>query len=190
MNNGFRTGAHPPHLHKKLNTFNILKQKKIPTNNEIRSREVRVVSDDGEHVGVLQIEEAIKMAKEKGLDLVQMTGNVIPPVCKITDFGKYAYAENKKKGKSSKPQMKSVRLGFSISDHDMEIRVRSAEKFLKGGNSVRVVLPLRGREKALGEVGKEKMNKFIEMVKEKVDINVEGQISREPRGLTVTISKK
>ncbi len=154
------------------------------------AKEVRLVSDKGEHFGVVQTQEALKIAKDRNLDLVQMTDNVEPPVCKITDFGKYSYAEKKKKGKSSKPQMKSVRLGFSISQHDMEIRVRSTEKFLNGGNSVRVVLPLRGREKALGDVAKEKMNKFLEMVKEKVEIKIEGQISREPRGLTVTISKK
>ncbi len=167
-----------------------MKQKKIPTNNQIRAKEVRAVSDKGEHFGVISIDEALKIAKERGLDLVQMTDNVDPPVCKITDFGKYSYAEKKKKGKSSKPQMKSLRLGFSISEHDMGIRMRSAEKFLNDGNSVRIVLPLRGREKALGDVAKEKVNKFLDMVKEKVDIKIEGQISREPRGLTVTIAKK
>ncbi len=166
-----------------------MKKKKTPINNDIRAKEVRLVSDDKEHHGVVSIEDALKKAKEKGLDLVQVTDNVEPPVCKIIDYGKFSYKE-KKKGKSSKPQMKAIRLGFSISEHDMEVRVRSAEKFLKGGNSVRIVLPLRGREKALGEVGKEKISKFVEMVKEKEDIRVEGEISREPRGLTVTISKK
>ncbi len=151
---------------------------------------MRAVSDNGEHFGVISTEEALKIAKERGLDLVQITDNVDPPVCKIIDFGKYAYAEKKKKGKSSKPQMKSVRLGFSISEHDMKIRMRSAEKFLKEGDSVRIILPLRGREKALGNVAKEKVAKFIEMVKENNDIKIEGDISREPRGLTVTISKK
>ncbi len=166
-----------------------MKKKKTPINNEIRAKEVRVVSDQGEHFGILSTEEALRMAEERGLDLVEVTGNVDPPVCKIIDYGKFSYKE-KKKGKSSKPQMKSVRLGFSISEHDMNTRVRSAIKFLKAGNSVRIVLPLRGREKALGDVAKEKINKFIELVGEEENIRTEGEISREPRGLTVTISKK
>ncbi len=162
-------------------------------NDQIRASEVRLVSDDGEHFGVVSIQEALKKAKEKSLDLVQMTDNVTPPVCKITDYGKYVYEENKKKKKqekSSKSQVKSIRLGFAISGHDMEVRVRAAEKFLEEGDSVRIVLPLKGRQKALQEVAKEKIDHFLSMLEEKIEVKIEKAVSKEPRGLTVTVVKK
>ncbi len=154
---------------------------------------MRLVSESGEHFGVVPLKEALEKAKEKGFDLVQITDTVTPPVCKIIDYGKYAYEENKKKKKqqkTSKTQVKSIRLGFSISTHDMEVRVKSAEKFLAEGNSVRVVLPLKGRQKALQEVAREKMGSFLEMLGQKTELKVEKEISREPRGLTVTVTKK
>jgi translation initiation factor IF-3 len=168
-----------------------LKKKIIPANEKIRAKEVRVISAEGENFGVIPTSEALKIAKERGLDLVQVTDNVFPPVCKIIDHGKHLYKENKKKRKQSKtakPQTKSIRLGFAISEHDMMVRVKSAEKFLSQGNSVRIVLPLKGRQKALEGVGREKINKFLEMVQEKTELKTEKQVSKEPRGLTVTIA--
>ncbi len=170
-----------------------MKRKKIPLNDQIREKEVRLVSDDEGHYGVVPTEEALRKAKEKGLDLVQITNNVKPPVCKIIDYGKYSYEENKKRKKQEKgpqAQVKSIRLGFSISDHDMETRMKSAEKFLDEGDSVRVVLPLRGRQKALEGVGREKMKKFLSLLQEKMEIKIEKDVGKEPRGLTATIIKK
>ncbi len=170
-----------------------MKKKRIPLNEQIRAKEVRLVSDDKGHFGVVPVLQALEKAKEKGLDLVQITENVIPPVCKITDYGKHVYEENKKKKKqekTSKVQVKSIRLGFSISEHDMETRAKSAVKFLEEGDSVRIVLPLKGRQKALQEVGKEKIERFLEMLKEKVELKIEKEVGREPRGLTVTVIKK
>ena len=170
-----------------------MKKKRIPTNEQIRAKEVRLVSDDGEHFGVVKIEEALKKAQERSLDLVQMTDNVVPPVCKITDYGKYSYEENKKKKKqekTSKTQVKSIRLGFAISEHDMDIRAKAAEKFLNEGDSVRIVLPLKGRQKALQDVGREKMDTFLKILEERVEVKIEKSISKEPRGLTITVVKK
>ncbi|MEA2092917.1 MAG: translation initiation factor IF-3 [Patescibacteria group bacterium] len=168
-----------------------MKKKIIPANNKIRAREVRVVTVDGENFGIVPIEKALELAKERELDLVQITDNVVPPVCKIIDYGKYLYKENKKRRKqkiTTKSQVKSVRLGFAISDHDMEIRANSTEKFLNQGNTVRVILPLKGRQKALESVAREKLKFFIEMVEKKNEIKIEKEISKEPRGLTVVIS--
>jgi translation initiation factor IF-3 len=170
-----------------------LKKKRIPINEQIFAKEVRLVSEDGEHFGVVQIKEALLKAKERDLDLVQITDNVNPPVCKITDFGKYSYEENKKKKKqekANKSQVKSIRLGFAISTHDMEIRVKAAEKFLNDGDSVRIILPLRGRQKALQDVAKEKMEQFLKMIEEKVELKVEKEVTKEPKGLTITVIKK
>jgi translation initiation factor IF-3 len=170
-----------------------LKKKRVPTNEQIRAKEVRLVSDSGEHFGVVSLKEALEKAKEKELDLVEITSNVVPPVCKITDYGKYIYEENKKKKeqeKTSKTQVKSIRLGFAISRHDMEVRVKSAEKFLEGGDSVKVILPLRGRQKALEGVAREKLEEFLKMLGEKVELKIEKELGKEPRGLTVTVIKK
>ncbi len=167
-----------------------MKKQKFITNEAIRVREVRVVSAEG-NMGVLPIEKALQMAKEKNLDLVLVTSNANPPVCKIVDYGKFIYDEKKKKspGKTSKPQVKTIRLGFSISEHDMETKARSVIKFLEEGDTVRIVLPLRGRQKALQDVAKEKIKLFLNSLAEKISFKIEKEVGKEPRGLTVTITK-
>ncbi len=154
---------------------------------------MRVVTADGEYVGVLSKEEALKEAKKRNLDLVEISPSASPPVCKIIDHGKYKYRQQKKEQqksqKSHQPELKTLKLSFSISDHDMEVRAKSAKKFLKRGDRVRVVLPLRGRENALQKTAEKKMKKFIEMIKEEVDLRIDKDLEKEPRGLTMTISK-
>lgn len=127
------------------------------------------------------------------MDLVEISPNAEPPVCKIIDHGKYKYREQKKEQKKSQkshqPELKTLKLSFSISDHDMEVRAKSAKKFLSRGDRVRIVLPLRGRENALQDTARKKMKKFVEMVKEMEDAEVEKDIEKEPRGLTMTLIK-
>lgn len=165
--------------------------RKPRVNNQIRASKVRVIDIDGKQKGVMLLQEALQIARERGLDLVQVTEKVEPPVCKIVDYGKYLYSLQKKEKKSRKKagQLKGIRLSFGISDHDLKIRVKQAEKFLKKGNKVKVDLILRGREKALGDFAKEKVEKFIEMLKESVPIKVERELKRRPRGLTMIISQ-
>ena len=155
---------------------------------------MRVVTADGEYIGILNKEEALKEAKKRDLDLVEISPNANPPVCKIIDHGKYKYRqqkkEQKKSQKSHQPELKTLKLSFSISTHDMEIRAKNAKKFLSRGDRVRVVLPLRGRENALKGKAKEKMRDFVEIVRDQdVDIEVEKDIKKEPRGLTMTLTK-
>ena len=132
------------------------------------------------------------MAKEKSLDLVQITEKVNPPVCKITDYGKYLYHQKKKERhiKSTVSELKGIRLKFGISTHDMETRVKSTLKFLIKGDKVRIELPLRGRQKALDSFAKEKMNQFLEMIERTTPIKIEKELKKEGRGLTMIISKK
>ncbi len=166
--------------------------KRIYANNQIRAREVRVIDEKGQQVGVFPLSEAIDMAKDKNLDLVQITDKVNPPICKITDHGKYLYHQ-KKKEKGSKPtqgELKGIRLKYGISSHDMETRARSALKFLDKGSKVKIELPLRGRQKALGDFAKEKMAQFITMVEKTTPIKIEKELKREGRGFTMIISKK
>lgn len=155
---------------------------------------MRVITADGEYVGVLNRDEALKEADSRGLDLVEISPNANPPVCKIIDHGKYKYRQQKKEQKQSQkshqPELKTLKLSFSISEHDMGIRAKNAKKFLSRGDRVRVVLPLRGRENALKGKAKEKMVKFVEMIREDVDTKIEKDIKKEPRGLTMTLTKK
>ncbi len=143
-------------------------------------------------MGVFPINEAINLAKDQNLDLVQITDKADPPVCKITDYGKHLYREKKKEKstKSNQGELKGIRLKFGISSHDMETRVKSALKFLDKGNKVKIELPLRGRQKALGDFAKEKMNVFLEIIEKTTPVKVEKELKREGKGFTMIISKK
>ena len=143
-------------------------------------------------MGIVSLEEALRIARERNLDLIQVTERVTPAVCKIADYGKYLYREEKK-NKSVKKQkggeIKGIRLTFNISPHDLETKVRQTEKFLAKGNIVRVELRLRGREKTLQDFAKEKINKFLENLKNTTSIKIERELKKEMRGLTMIISK-
>jgi len=166
--------------------------RKPRVNNQIRDSEVRVIDADGKQVGVMPLQEALQLAKERDLDLVQVTEKVSPPVCKIIDYGKYLYSLQKKEKKTKQKagQLKGVRLSFKISDHDMKIRAKQAEKFLKEGNKVKIDLILRGREKALGDYAKKRIQKFLDMLKESVSIKAEKELKRGPRGFTMIIGQR
>lgn len=155
---------------------------------------MRVIDEEGKQLGIMNIFEAIDLAKSKGLDLIQVTEKVDPPICKIANYGKYLYAQQKKDRKIRKntkeTKLKEVQLGFNISPHDIEVRAKQAEKFLKEGDKVKVNLPLRGREKAMGDFAKKKMEAFIETMNNLLEIKVEREIKREPRGFSMIISKK
>lgn len=161
-------------------------------NNWIKASEVRVVDDAGEQLGVMPLAKALQMAGERDLDLIQVTKKVDPPVCKIMNHGKYLYSLQKKEKKEKTKrvgEMKGIRLKFNISDHDLETRANQADKFLKKGNKLKIEMKLWGRQKALGNFAKEKMNKFLEFLKKKTPINIERELKKEPRGLTMIISR-
>ncbi len=166
--------------------------KRVYANNQIRAKEVRVVDSQGQQLGVFPLQEAIKLAQEKSLDLVQITEKVDPPVCKITDYGKHLYHQKKKEKnpKSAHGETKGIRLKFGISSHDMETRAKSALKFLDKGNKVKIELPLRGRQKALGDFAREKMIHFVEMIQETTQVKIEKELKREGQRFTMIISKK
>ncbi len=155
-----------------------------------------LLDSDGQRIGVCSLVEAIEKAKEKNLDLVQLTEKISPPVCKITDYGKYLYWEKKKekekRSKISQSEIKGVRLKFGMSPHDLEIRVKSALKFLNEGNKVSVELLLKGRQKtdSLTELAKEKMNYFLKLIEKNFPLKIERDIKSEGRGLRMLISKE
>ena len=152
---------------------------------------MRVVDETGKQLGLFPIQEAFRLAKERQLDLIQVTEKVDPPVCRVMDYGKYLYREKKKTkpAKSDQGELKGIRLGFGISRHDLEIRARQAGKFLKKGHKVRVELILRGRQKALPEFAKEKISQFLKTLEGITPIKTERELKRETRRFTMIISR-
>lgn len=154
---------------------------------------MRVIDETGKQLGVMSLQEALQIARERNLDLIQVTEKVEPPVCKLGDYGKYLYQLEKKEREAKKQkrgELKGVRLSFNISLHDLETRARLAEKFLKKGDKIRIEMKLKGREKALQDFAKEKINKFLEILESVIPIKIEKELQREARGLTMIISKK
>jgi len=143
---------------------------------------------------LVPLAQALEMAKAKGMDLIQVTEKVEPPVCKIGDYGKYLYSLQKKERKISLGakggEVKSIRLTFNISDNDIDTRAIASEKFLKKGDKVKVDLPLRGRQKGLTNVGEQRIQKFLELLGQKIEIKIEKPLKREPKGLSMIIAKK
>lgn len=129
----------------------------MKANREIRSSRVRVISHTGEQVGVLTLHEALAMAEEQGLDLVEIVPNSTPPVCKIMNFGKFRYDQSKREKENKKAQhqikVKEIKLKPNIDEHDLETKTRHARDFLVSGNKVKVTCTFRGRELAHTEIG-------------------------------------
>jgi len=162
-------------------------------NNQIRASRVRVVDETGKQLGIMPLKEALQKARERNLDLVQVTEKVDPPVCKIADFGKYLYSHEKKERQTKVKkggEMKGIRLGFNISLHDLETRANLAEKFLKRGDRVRIEMILRGRQRALSDFAKQKVQQFLEILEKLIPIKIEKKLERRGNRLIMIVSKK
>src|SRR5256886_10110043 len=148
-------------------------------NERIRAREVRVIDEQGAQLGVMQPYEAVRMARERGLDLVEISPTADPPVCKITDYGKFLYQQNKQahqQRKSSRgSQLKEVKFRPATAEHDYQVRKNQIIRFLGEGHKVRAMIFHRGREMAHQEVGRAKMNRLL------MEIGDQGQIETMPR---------
>jgi translation initiation factor IF-3 len=148
-------------------------------NREIRVREVRVISDAGEQLGILPIHEALRAAEERGLDLVEVAPLAEPPVCKIMDFGKYKYEQAKKMHESKKHQkviqLKEVKMRPGTDTHDYNFKLEHAKKFLSQGDKVKLTVVFRGREMAHMELGRALLDKVV------VDIAESGAIEQMPK---------
>jgi len=155
---------------------------------------VRLIDEKKEQVGVVPLSKALTLAREKGLDLVEVAQKARPPVCRIMDFGKFKYQETKKQKKQNKTQqLKHVRLHIGTDKHDLEIKAKQAGKWLKNGNKVRIQVQLRGREKAHQDVAHNKIKNFIKQIQEiepKQGIKLSQPIKKTPQGLQVLITKK
>ena len=161
-------------------------------NEEIRASEMRVISADGQQLGIMSREEALSLAEEKNLDLVCIAPKAEPPVCKILDYGKFKYDQQKKEKEAKKrqhtTQVKEIRLSTFIEDHDIMVKAKTGAKFLKDGNKLKVSLRFRGRERDYVSRGQEVMEKFAEAVSEVGE--VEKKPKFEGRSLTMILTPK
>ena len=161
-------------------------------NHQINVPQVRLVREDGSMVGVVTTREAINMAADAGLDLVEVSPNAEPPVCKILDLGKFKYEEQKRKNEARKKQkvieVKEIKLRPGIDIHDYEVKMRSIHRFLEEGDKVKVTMRFRGREMAHQEIGV----KVLDRVKADLDeiAKVESQPRMEGRQMIMVISPK
>ena len=136
----------------------------VQLNEQIRDKELRIVSADGEQLGIMSARDAQKIADDRGLDLVKISPNAVPPVCKIMDYGKFRFDQLKKEKEARKNQrvveIKEIRMSPSIDTNDFNTKVKSAVKFLNDGNRVKVTVRFRGREMAHTSLGQELLAKF------------------------------
>ncbi len=148
-------------------------------NEQIRSREVRLITETGDNIGVVPIIEARQRAVDTGLDLVEISPDANPPVVKILDFGKYKYELQKKANEAKKNQkiveLKEIKVRPGIDDHDYDVKLRSIKRFFEEGDKVKVTLRFRGREMAHTNLGMDVMKRI------KVDVETIAKIESEPR---------
>ena len=152
-------------------------------NRDIRVREVQLIDTDGDNKGIIQIFDAIKMAEDQGMDLVEVAPNAQPPVCKIMDFGRFRFQEQKKAAEARKNQkiieIKEIKLRPGIDKHDYEVKMRAMKEFFEEGDKVKVTLRFRGREMAHQDLGMKVLDKVkidtVEYAKVESEPNFEGR---------------
>jgi len=161
-------------------------------NNQIRAHEVRVLDSENQNLGVLSIKDALELAQSKGLDLIEVSHNANPPIAKIMDFGKYQYEVNKKLKKSrasAKPtETKSIQVKIGTGDHDLELKAKTASKWLKEGHRIKIELFLAGRTKYMDEKFlKERLDRVLHFITE--NYKVSDSYKKGPKGLFITIDR-
>lgn len=157
----------------------LLISNELRINEEIRAKEIRVVSSDGEQLGIILVKDALKIALEKELDLVEVAPTAKPPVCRIMDYGKYRYEQSKREREARKKQkiieIKEIRMTPKIETHDFQVKVKAAQKFLKDGDKVKAIIRFRGREIVHADLGKALLKQLFE------DVQEHAIMEREPK---------
>ena len=161
-------------------------------NGQIRDKEVRVIGEDGDQLGIMPIKEAMRLAQEAELDLVKIAPKAQPPVCKIIDYGKYRYELARKEKEAKKKQrtveVKEVRLSPNIDTNDLNTKVNNAKKFIAKGNKVKITLRFRGREMAHMQQSKHILDDFAEMLADVATI--EKPAKQEGRSISMVLTEK
>ena len=169
-----------------------ISSKENQINEEIREKEVRVIDTDVSQLGIMPTSQALNIAAEKKLDLVNIAPSAKPPVCKILDYGKYRYELQKKEKEARKKQkitqIKEIRVSTFIEGHDLQVKAKNAAKFLRDGDKVKVSLRFKGREKGYASVGQQVMEQFAQ------DISEVGVVEKKPqlegRNMTMVLAPK
>ena len=161
-------------------------------NGQIRDKEVRVIAENGDQLGVMPVKEAMKLAQEAELDLVKIAPKAQPPVCKIIDYGKYRYELARKEKEAKKKQktveVKEVRISHNIDTNDLNTKVNNAKKFIAKGNKVKVTLRFRGREMAHMQQSKHILDDFAEMLAEVAVVEKPAKL--EGRSMSMVLTEK
>ena len=148
-------------------------------NNEIKVKEVRLIDENGENRGIVSISEALRIADNAGLDLIEISPQAVPPVCKVLDYGKYKYEVQKRKNEAKKNQkvvnIKELKLRPVIDTHDYEVKIKQAKKFLSQGDKVKFTMRFKGREMSANDMGKEILDKIVE------DLDTIGKVDSAPK---------
>ena len=161
-------------------------------NEEIRAREVRLTSATNEQLGIVQLRDALQMAAEQHLDLVEVAPTAKPPVCRIMDFGKFKYEQQKRDKEAKKKQkvvtVKEVKLRPNIEDHDFDVKFKNAQRFLEDGDKVKVTIMFRGRELSHPELGKKVLDKMASQIKDIA--NIERAARLEGKNMIMILAPK
>ena len=170
--------------------FNI--KQELPINERIRAKEVQLIGENGEKLGVIDFNEALDMAQEKKLDLVLVAPQAKPPVCKIMNYGKYKFEQAKKEKEAKKKQkvaeVKEIRITPNIEEHDFGFKAKNARKFIEDGNKLKITVRFRGREVNNAHLGEEVLDRFIENLSDIA--NVDRAPKLEGRNMFIMLSKK
>ena len=167
-------------------------KQELPINGQIRAKEVKLIGEDSEQLGVVSLREALDKAEELNLDLVLVAPGAMPPVCKIMNYGKYKFEQAKKEKEAKKKQktleVKEIRITPNIEEHDLGFKCKNARKFIEDGNKLKITVRFRGREVNNSKMGENVLNKFIEQLS---DIAVvERSPKLEGRNMFIMLAKK
>ena len=179
-------------FHVFLGGVSTISRESLRINEEIRIREVRVTSATGEQLGIMATRDALRMAEEQHLDLVEVAPKAKPPVCRIMDFGKYRYEQQKREKEAKKKQkiitIKEVKLRPNIEQHDFDVKLKNALRFVQEGNKVKVTIMFRGRELSHPELGKEVLSRVAEKLGDMVSIERSAKL--EGKNMTMIVAPK
>ncbi|MDO4810609.1 MAG: translation initiation factor IF-3 [Eubacteriales bacterium] len=161
-------------------------------NEEICDKEIRLIGEAGEQLGIVSSAEALEIAEERGLDLVKISPQAVPPVCKLMNYGKYRFEQSKREKEARKNQhvveIKEIRMSPGIDVGDFNTKLKNAQKFLADGNRVKVSVRFRGREMAHTEIGRDLLNKFAEQCAEAATLDKAAKM--EGRNMSIFLSPK
>ena len=163
-------------------------------NEQILSPEVQLIDEEGKMLGAYNTAAAIKLAQERGYDLVEVSPKAVPPVCKLLDYGQFKYQKDKEmriqKARAKKVDVKGIRLSVKMGQHDIDIRREQAEEFLADGDKLRIEIMLRGREKEHGDLANQRIREFLKQIELKYPLSIEQPTTRAGGNVSTIVGRK